>query len=96
MVCRKLAIRDANGIHLRPAAAIVDICTGFECTTTFINGVRKANGKSILELILLEAGYGCEVEVVTDGKDEEIAMITIAQLFDPIHETVLDPHGIAA
>ncbi len=81
MLRRKVIIRDAHGIYMRPAARIVQACRGMDSKVTIRKGRNNANGSSVLELLLLDAEGGSEVEIVAEGKEEEIAMRRVLEIF---------------
>jgi phosphotransferase system HPr (HPr) family protein len=82
MLRKKIIIRDAHGLHLRPATRIVKACLGMDSTVTISKGRRNANARSILELLLLDAESGSEIEIVVEGREEEIALKKVIGLFD--------------
>ncbi len=43
---------------------------------------RRVNAKSIMGVMMLAAGMGTEVEIETDGEDEEAALAAILALID--------------
>jgi len=43
---------------------------------------RRVNAKSIMGVMMLAAGLGSEVEIETDGADEQLAMTAIRALID--------------
>jgi len=50
-----------------------------EVTITVADG-RRANGKSLLELLAMAVQGGTEISITTDGSDEQEAMDTICAL----------------
>jgi len=66
---------------MRPALTIALACVGMECKVIIMNGLKKASCFSILEMLLLEAKFGNEVEIVAEGIDEALAMEKVAGLF---------------
>jgi phosphotransferase system HPr (HPr) family protein len=82
MVRKKVIVRDIHGLHLRPAAKIVKACLGMDSKVTLRKGCRNANGRSILELLLLDAESGSEVEIVAEGKEAEIALKRVTGFFE--------------
>ena len=81
MLRRKVIVGDAHGLHMRHVAGIVKACKGMDSKVTICKGHQNANGSSILELILLDAEPGSEIEIVADGKEEETAMRRVMGLF---------------
>lgn len=81
MLRRKVIVRDAHGIYMRPAVRIVQACRSMDSKVTIRKGRMNANAASILELLLLDAKCGSQVEIVADGKEEEGAMRSVIGLF---------------
>ena len=48
MLRRKVIVSDVHGIYIRPAAKIVQACTGVDSKVTLRKGRNNANGSSIL------------------------------------------------
>lgn len=70
MVSQKITIKNATGIHLRPASVLTKIATGLTSKITIVKGDKLIDPKSVL--ILMGAGIKCgdEVEVKCEGPDE--------------------------
>ena len=68
-VIRKVKILNRLGLHLRAAAQLVSASSKFKCRVLIRKGYQQADGKSLLNLIALAAGYGSEVTLVFDGED---------------------------
>jgi phosphotransferase system HPr (HPr) family protein len=66
---------------MRPAVLIVLACREFVSKITILYGQVVASCLSILELLLLAAGFGSEIEIVVEGVDEGLAMEKVARLF---------------
>lgn len=75
-VCNKL------GFHARAAAQFVKIANNYECEIYVYKNDEKANGKSILGLLTLAAGKGTILKIVTSGKDEEKALLSLKKLIE--------------
>jgi phosphotransferase system HPr (HPr) family protein len=82
VVSQRVVLREEHGLHARPAARIVETCRGFKSKITFCNGCNKADGCSILQLMMLAAKQGSELEIIATGDDELHAIARIAELFD--------------
>ncbi len=81
MVSKLLKVNHQAGIHARPAAAVVETCARFKSAVTLVKGDLRANGKSIMNVMLLAAEYGSEILVEADGPDEAEALAAVEQLF---------------
>ncbi len=78
---KKFVINNKLGLHARPAALFVQTANRFECTVEVEKDGEKVNGKSIMGIMTLAAGVGCEIHIKTDGPDALKAMQAIAKLF---------------
>ncbi len=75
MVIEKiLIIKNKQGLHARPAALFVQIANKFNSDITISKGRHKVNGKSIMGIMMLEAGSGSKVTIVINGDDAEAAI----------------------
>ncbi|HEX2612223.1 MAG TPA: HPr family phosphocarrier protein [Fibrobacteria bacterium] len=81
MVSKLLKVTHEAGIHARPAAAVVETCSRFKSSIALVKGELRANGKSIMNVMLLAAEYGAEILVEADGPDEQAALDAVDKLF---------------
>ncbi|MEM9560365.1 MAG: HPr family phosphocarrier protein, partial [Planctomycetota bacterium] len=63
----KLKIRNRLGLHARPAMAFVDTASGYTSSVRIHRGDEHVDGKSIMEIMLLAATQGTEIEVIVEG-----------------------------
>lgn len=80
VVERTVVIKNKQGLHARPAALFVQIANKFDSDVTVTKGKTKVNGKSIMGIMMLEAGKGSKVTIVTKGEDAENAMAELEAL----------------
>jgi phosphocarrier protein len=78
---KKLKILNRLGLHLRAAAQFVKTTSKFKCRILVKNGNGHVNGKSIMNLMTLAAGYGAELTLVFEGEDAQDALKEIQSLF---------------
>lgn len=81
-VCVKVTIKNRLGLHARPAMEFVDAATAFNSTVSVRRGDQEVDGKSIMQMMLLAATQGTELEVVADGDDAQAACDALARLVD--------------
>lgn len=77
-----LKVVHESGLHARPADVFVRTAKLFQSMITVSNGAKKANAKSILEVILLGANQGSEITVQCEGPDEGEALAALQALVD--------------
>lgn len=82
MLKREAVIKNTLGIHARPAASLVKIAGKYKSNITFVKDGIKANGKSIMDLLMLEADKGSKVEIIVDGEDEKKALEAVIKLVE--------------
>lgn len=77
-----IKIQNSLGIHARPAGMIANTASEFECDVKIVKDSFEINAKSIMGIMMLAAGQGTEIELITDGKDEKEASQAINSLFE--------------
>ena len=82
MTEQKITIMNRAGIHMRPAAVIVDTAKDYKSTIHLEKDSYKINAKSILGIMTLGAGYGNEINIIAQGEDEKEAVAALARLFE--------------
>ena len=82
MTEKKVTIKNRAGIHARPAAILVEVSKNFKSTIHIEKNEFRINGKSILGIITLGAGYGAELKIIAEGEDENEAVQAIVRLFE--------------
>ena len=83
MIERKLLVKARLGLHARAAAKLVRLTTTFRSKVSLrrIDGGPTTDAKSILNVLMLAATAGTELEASVEGVDEEAAMAALDQLF---------------
>lgn len=82
MTERVVSIKNRAGIHARPAALIVQTASKFKSKVYIEKNSDRINGKSIMGIITLGAGFGVELKLIAEGEDEGDAVEALARLFD--------------
>lgn len=81
MVEATLDIINKLGLHARAASKLATLCARFSSAIVFHKASQKADGKSIMSLMLLAAGCGTSLQVRCEGGDEAEALQAIKALF---------------
>jgi phosphocarrier protein HPr len=71
MIERNVTIINKLGLHARAAAKFVQTCSAFSANVVVHKGDRRADGKSIMSVMMLAASKGTELRIEFDGSDEE-------------------------
>ena len=77
---RQTEVGEAHGLHLRPAARFVEVAKRFAAEVRVRCDGAEADGKSLMELMSLAAGFGMVLELEACGPDAEAAVIALADL----------------
>jgi phosphocarrier protein HPr len=83
-----LTIQHKVGLHARPAALFVQTAQQFDSDIRVTHDERKANAKSILNVLTLGAGPGAAITVCAEGKDAEQALVALETLVENNFEEV--------
>jgi len=79
-VRRAMTIVNKLGLHARAAAKLIDLASGFESRIRMCRDGREADAKSIMQVMMLAASKGTEVEVAAQGPDAAEAVAAIERL----------------
>ena len=82
MVSQKVVITNPTGLHLRPAGVLCNEAMKFPCKVTFRHGNDISNAKSVLSVLGACIKYGCEIELICEGDDEEVALAAIVKVIE--------------
>lgn len=82
MITKKVTLKNAEGLHARPASILATTASQYKCNITLIAGDKKINAKSVLNI--MSAGFkgNSEITIECDGEDENEAMEIILAKFE--------------
>lgn len=77
-----IAIENRLGMHARPAMMFVDVAAKFPCEITVRRNDQseKFDGKSIMQVMMLAATQGTEIEICAKGDDADKAVAELIAL----------------
>jgi phosphotransferase system HPr (HPr) family protein len=82
---RDIVVSNSLGLHARPAMQFVDLANQFHSKVTVHKGGEdpySADGKSVMQMIILAATQGTPLRIDADGDDAETAVEKLARLFE--------------
>jgi phosphotransferase system HPr (HPr) family protein len=82
---RTVIIRNSQGLHARPAMQFVDVANQFRASVMVHKGGDEpadANGKSVMDMLVLAAGEGTPLLIEADGDDAAEAIQKLAELIE--------------
>ncbi|MEN9712932.1 MAG: hypothetical protein RLY90_1193 [Pseudomonadota bacterium] len=82
MIKNTLTISNKLGLHARASAKLTKLAGSFPCEVWISKGDRRVNAKSIMGVMMLAAGIGSEIELETEGDQEQAAMDGLVALIN--------------
>jgi phosphocarrier protein HPr len=82
MIRKTLVISNKLGLHARASAKLTKLASSFQSEVFMTRNGRRVNAKSIMGIMMLAAGLGAQVELETEGPDEQQAADAIRALVD--------------
>ncbi len=82
MIQNRVTISNKLGLHARASAKLSKLAGSFPCEVWLSRNDRRINAKSIMGVMMLAAGIGAEVELETDGPQEQEAMDALLALIN--------------
>jgi phosphocarrier protein HPr len=79
----EVSITNELGLHARAAAKLVRLANTLQSSVTLTRSDTKiiADGKDILSVLQIAAGYGINLTITVEGVDEQDAIEQITKLF---------------
>jgi phosphotransferase system HPr (HPr) family protein len=84
---RTIVVMNSSGLHARPAASFVKLASTFISDVSVEHKGNKANGKSIVEMMMVAADQGDEITIRVSGEDEQAAMDALAKFVSEEHDS---------
>lgn len=78
----EVEIKNANGLHLRPAMQLVDTASRFASDIKISNGQTTIDGKSIMQVAMLAAAAGAKLTITASGPDAQAATDALKDLVE--------------
>jgi phosphocarrier protein len=78
---RTLRIVNVRGLHARASRKLAELALSFDATTIIVRREdEQADARSLMDLMMLGAGIGSDIEVEAEGPDAEKALDAIEAL----------------
>lgn len=83
MPAREITIINKLGLHARAAAKFVGVASNYPCQVRIGRSTESlVDGKSIMAVMMLAAGKGSNVHLLTEGEQDEEAMAALVGLIE--------------
>ena len=89
ILVREVRILNRQGLHARPVMKFVDLTAQFsaEVRVDKGDGTEQVDGRSAMEMMLLEATHGTSLRIMARGEDAP-------ELLDALEELINDRFGV--
>jgi len=79
---KKVKVKNALGLHARPATAIAKLLQGTSAAVSFTYRRETVNARSIMSVLMLAATKNSQITIEVEGKDAEEIMRRLVDAFD--------------
>lgn len=76
---KEIVVSDVSGRHDNPIAELVQVACQFDSNIILESDNRKINAKSIMGIMAFNPSKGMNVNIITEGNDEEEALLAMEQ-----------------
>ncbi len=84
MKSKSFIVKNKFGIHARPARLLVETASKYKSDIYISKNGEEINAKSIMGILMLEAGKGAELVLRIVGEDENEALQEMEAIFEKI------------
>lgn len=78
----KVKVKNAMGLHTRPATTIVKLLQGIKSDVLFTYKKETINAKSILSILMLAVKKNSSITITVEGEDAEETMNKLVHAFE--------------
>lgn len=79
---KKIKIKNALGLHARPATMIAKLLQNTKCSVLFTYKRETINARSIMSILMLAATKNTHVTITIEGEDAEPTMVKLISAFE--------------
>ena len=81
----QVEIKNAEGLHMRPAMLFVDMANSYDCSIEVGHSDTWVDGKSIMQVTMLAAIKGTVLTIRATGKEARDALDALRELVEDRH-----------
>lgn len=78
----KVKIKNALGLHARPATIIAKLLQTSKCSVHFTYRKETINARSIMSILMLAASKNSHITITVEGDDAEATMNKLVEAFE--------------
>jgi len=87
-----VVIVNRQGLHARPATQFVETANRFASRVTVFKDDTRVNGKSVMEMMLLDAEQGTTLRLEAEGEDAEECLLALVEVIKRFDENAAGKH----
>ena len=76
----EVTVVNQMGLHARPAAKLVTVCSRYRSRVVLFANGKRAEGRQFVALLLLSAAMGASISLEVNGPDEKLAVAAVTRL----------------
>lgn len=80
MPTEQVEIINKLGLHARASAKLTQLASQYKSEVWITKAGRRVNAKSIMGVMTLAAAKGAQIQIETNGEDEQAAITAVAAL----------------
>ena len=80
MDSQEVVIVNRQGLHARPATQFVETANRYASRVTVFKDNTRVNGKSVMEMMLLDAEQGTTLRIEAEGEDAGECLAALAEV----------------
>ena len=81
-ILRKVRVKNALGLHARPATMIVKLLQACKSNVTFTYKKETINAKSIMSILMLAATKNSLITIIVEGVDAQETLSKLIEIFE--------------
>lgn len=78
----KVKIKNALGLHARPATIIAKLLQTSKSTVLFTHRKETINARSIMSILMLAASKNSQITITVEGEDADATMKRLVKAFE--------------
>lgn len=82
MISKEFTVLAAEGLHARPAKALLMVIKQFKSAVTMVKDTAEADARSMLGILSMQVSYNSKITMKVEGEDEEAAMAALTKFFE--------------
>ncbi|MBU1075871.1 MAG: HPr family phosphocarrier protein [Spirochaetes bacterium] len=79
---KEIIVKNKSGLHARPISNFVNKASTYKSDIFVIKDGAEINGKSVLSLLTLAAGFNTKLTIRVTGADEDEAVHVLSKLLE--------------